>query len=143
LLQHDSHATRPDSPGFHARHTAPPRFAGVGRADDGRAVAWNLVAGINDPPRDSERTVWVGGVPIEVGPEARFTDDLTAVSTADGVDLTFVSEAVRERSENLLLVRSDYRQPFGTFAAELPDPRDGQLRLAEGWGVMERHTAVW
>lgn len=139
----DALAIIDDSAGYHARHTAWRWCAGVGRADDGRSVAWNLVSGINDPPRESERTVWIAGAPFEVGPEARFTDDLAAVSTADGVDLAFVSEAVRERSEKLLLVRSDYRQPFGSFAGMLPDPRDGHLRLAEGWGVMERHTAVW
>ena len=44
--------------------------AGVGRAADGRALAWNLVAGIHDSPRDSERTVWVDGVPREAGPAA-------------------------------------------------------------------------
>lgn len=139
----DALAIVDDSAGYHARHTAWRWCAGAGRADDGRTLAWNLVAGINDPPRDSERTVWVGGVPHEVGPAARFTEDLAAISTADGVDLAFVSEAVRERSENLLLVRSDYRQPFGTFAGTLPGSRGERLTLAEGWGVMERHTAVW
>ena len=49
---------------------------------------------------------------------------------------------MRERHENLLLVRSDYRQPFGTFAGALPSP-GGPLALAEGWGVMERHSARW
>jgi hypothetical protein len=138
----DALAVIDDSAGYHARHTEWRWCAGVGRALDGRAVAWNLVAGINDPPRDSERTVWIGGVPAEVGPAARFAHDLSAVRTDDGVDLRFVAEAVRERHENLLLVRSDYRQPFGTFAGALPGPT-GPLALAEGWGVMEQHTALW
>jgi len=135
----DALAVIDDSAGYHARHTAWQWCAGVGRADDGRAVAWNLVAGINDPPHDSERTVWVDGEPAEVGPEARFADDLSAVATDDGVDLRFAAEAVRERRENLLVVRSSYRQPFGTFAGTL----SGGLALAEGWGVMEQHTALW
>jgi hypothetical protein len=139
----DALAIVDDSAGYHARHTAWRWCAGVGRADDGREVAWNLVAGINDPPRDSERTVWIGGVAAEVGPVARFTDDLAAVSTADGVDLAFASEAVRKRRENLLLVRSEYRQPFGAFAGVLPGPHGERLQLAEGWGVMEHHTALW
>jgi hypothetical protein len=139
----DALAVVDDSAGYHARRTAWRWCAGVGRSADGRTLAWNLVSGINDPPRDSERTVWIGGVPVEVGPTARFTDDLAAISTEDGVDLAFVSEAVRERRENLLLVRSEYRQPFGTFAGVLPDPRDGRLQLAEGWGVMEQHSALW
>lgn len=138
----DALAVVDDSAGYHARHTAWRWCAGVGRADDGRSVAWNLVAGINDPSRDSERTVWVSGVPAEVGPAARFAADLSTVVTDDGVDLRFAAEATRERRENLLLVRSEYRQPFGTFSGALPTPT-GPLPLAEGWGVMEEHTAVW
>ncbi len=48
-------------------------------------------------------------------------------------------EATRERQENLLLVRSAYRQPFGTFSGELPGP----VPLAEGYGVMEFHDVRW
>ena len=139
----DALAVIDDSAGYHARHTAWHWSAGVGRADDGRAVAWNLVAGVNDPPHDSERTVWVDGEPLEVGPAARFdARPVSAVATSDGVALRFASEAVRERHENLLLVRSDYRQPFGTFSGTLPAP-GARLALAEGWGVMEAHKAVW
>ena len=118
----DALAVIDDSAGYHARHTAWRWCAGVGRAEDGRSLAWNLVAGINDPPRESERTVWLGGVPVEVGPAAQFADDSRHVETDDGVDLRFTAEAVRERRENLLLVRSAYRQPFGTFSGVLPGP---------------------
>ncbi len=139
----DAFALIDDSAGYHARRTEWRWSAGVGRAEDGRRVAWNLVAGINDPPRESERTVWVSGVPAEVGPAARFAEDLSAVATEDGVALRFAAEAARERRENLLLVRSEYRQPFGTFAGELPGPGGATLVLADGFGVMEAHTAVW
>ena len=134
----DAHAVIDDSAGYHARRTAWRWCAGVGRAQDGRAVAWNLVAGINDPPRASERTVWVDGAPAEAAP-ATFAADLGRVTTADGGDLCFAAEAVRERREHLLLVRSAYRQPFGTFAGTLP----GGIPLAAGWGVMEAHDARW
>jgi Domain of unknown function (DUF2804), C-terminal len=57
-----------------------------------------------------------------------------------GVDgLHFEPEAERKRHENLLMIRSSYRQPFGTFRGQLP----GGLRLAEGYGVMEQHDAWW
>ncbi len=138
----DAGAVIDDSAGYHARHTAWRWCAGVGRAQDGRSLAWNLVAGVNDPERGSERTLWLGGIPVEVGPAAHFADDLGTVETEDGVDLRFAAEAVRERRENLLLVRSEYRQPFGTFAGVLPTST-GPIALAEGWGVMEEHTAVW
>jgi len=129
-----------DSAGYHARRTDWRWSAGVGRTDDGRTAAWNLVDGIHDAASGgSERTVWLDGEPVEAAP-ALFAADLSAVSTpADGGELRFASESVRERSENMLLVRSSYRQPFGTFAGALP----GGVRLAEGFGVMEQHSAVW
>ena len=122
-----------DTAAYYQRHTRWRWSAGVGRTPDGRALAWNLVAGVNDPPEHSERTVWVDGDPHEV-PRCAFADDLTAV---DG--LRFRAEATRERRENLGLLRSFYRQPFGTFSGELP----GGLALAEGYGVMEEHDVRW
>lgn len=122
-----------DTAAYYPRHTSWRWSAGVGIAVDERPVAWNLVTGINDPPRDSERTVWIDGEPMEVGP-CRFADDLSAVDT-----LRFEAEATRERSENLLLARSRYHQPFGTFSGMLPD---GPV-LAEGYGVMEHHDVWW
>jgi hypothetical protein len=68
-----------------------------------------------------------------VGPCA-FASDLSGVDA-----LSFDSEAVRERHDNLLLIRSRYRQPFGTFRGELP----GRIELAEGYGVMEDHDVWW
>jgi hypothetical protein len=127
-----------DTAGYYQRHTSWRWSAGVGLARDGRALAWNLVAGVNDPPRDSERTVWIDGVASEVGPTT-FADDLQRVAFSEGGALRFSAEAVRERRENLLLVRSSYRQPFGTFAGELP----GGVELAEGYGVMEEHDVFW
>jgi hypothetical protein len=122
-----------ESAGYHARRTAWRWSAGVGVAESGEPVAWNLVDGIHDAPEASERTVWVAGEPDEVGPVA-FADDLSAVGS-----LRFAAEAVRARRESLLIMSSDYEQPFGTFAGELP--RAGPLR--EGWGVMERHDVRW
>jgi hypothetical protein len=129
----DARAVVDDTAGYYQRHTRWRWSAGVGRASDGRELAWNLVSGVNDPPRDSERTVWIDGRPTEPGPSA-FGDALERV---DG--LRFVTEAVRERRDNLLVVRSAYRQPFGTFSGEL----EGGVELAEGYGVMEEHDACW
>jgi hypothetical protein len=132
-----AHGLVDDSAGYHARRTSWRWSAGVGTARDGRAVAWNLVAGVHDDPRASERTVWVEGEPHELGP-ARFADDLSSVTVGDD-ELGFAAEATRERHDNLLVVRSDYVQPFGTFAGALPVAGE----LAEGYGVMERHEVLW
>jgi hypothetical protein len=122
-----------ESAGYHARRTAWRWSAGVGVTAEGEPVAWNLVDGIHDAPEASERTVWIAGEPREVGPVS-FADDLSAVG-----DLRFSAEATRSRRENLLLIRSAYEQPFGTFSGELP----GAGPLREAWGVMERHEVRW
>jgi hypothetical protein len=127
-----------DTAGYHARHTEWWWSAGVGTGADGAALAWNLVAGVNDPPTGSERAVWVDGVPSETAP-VRFAADLSEIVAEDGSRLSFAAEAVRRRSENLLVLRSDYTAPFGTFGGTLP----GGVRLASGLGVTEHHRARW
>jgi uncharacterized protein DUF2804 len=134
----DARAFVDESAGYHDRVTAWRWCAGTGRAADGRPVAWNLAEGIHDSPRDSERTVWVDGAPREVGP-ARFAPDLSSLAFAEGGELRCTAEATRERDDNLLVFRSRYAQPFGTFSGTLP----GGLELAEGYGVMERHDVRW
>jgi hypothetical protein len=129
----DSRAVIDDTAAYYERHTRWRWCAGVGVATDGRELAWNLVTGVNDPPYNSERTIWIDGVAAEPGP-AQFDDRRCGVGA-----LQFEAEAVRKRRENLLLLRSSYRQPFGTFAGELP----GGVELAEGYGVMEEHDVRW
>lgn len=127
-----------ESAGYHQRHTAWMWSAGVGRAADGRRLAWNLVEGINDPPVRSERGIWIDdSAPVEPAP-VRF-DGLTAVSFEGGEKLEFSSEAERSRSDNFLVVASRYRHRFGTFSGSL----EGGIELAEGFGVMEMHEARW
>ena len=54
-------------------------------------------------------------------------------------ELRFEEWSAREDHTNLLLFRSDYRQPFGTFSGRLP----GGPELSEGYGVMESHEVFW
>jgi hypothetical protein len=126
LRELDARGVIDDSAGYHQRHTSWRWCAGVGRASDGRDLAWNLVEGIHDAPVHSERTVWIDGAPREAPP-----------TPPDA--LHFHPEAERARTDNLLLVRSAYRQPFGSFSGELP----GGVALAEGYGVTEAHDAWW
>ncbi len=138
----DARAVIDDTAAYYPRHTSWRWSAGVGTSRDGRGVSWNLVSGVNDPPSGSERSVWVDGQAVEVGPST-FADDLSAVE-----GLRFQPEAQLRRRQNLLLVRSSYRQPFGTFSGALPrglgDPGGAAaLELAEGYGVMEEHDVWW
>lgn len=122
-----------DTAAFYPRVTRWRWCAGVGRSTGGQEVAWNLVQGVNDPPTNSERTVWVDGIPREVGPPT-FAPDLSRVD-----ELQFAPEASLERHQNLGLIRSAYRQPFGSFSGALA----GEINLQEGYGVMEEHDARW
>ena len=127
-----------DTAGHHARHTEWHWSAGVGEGSDGRALAWNLVSGVNDPPNGSERAVWVDSAAHEV-PPVSFAEDLSGVRCEDGSELRFTAEARRERHDELVLLASDYRAPFGSFAGTLP----GNVVLERGLGVMEHHRARW
>jgi hypothetical protein len=122
-----------DSAGYHARRTRWRWSAGVGRGEAGEHVAWNLVEGVHDAPRTSERTVWLDGLPREAEPQP-FAGDLSAVG-----GLRFRAWSERTDRTNRLLLRSDYSQPFGAFSGELP----GGIRLAAGYGVMEWHDVLW
>lgn len=127
-----------ESAGYHPRRTIWSWSAGVGTAVDGREVGWNLVEGVNDPPERSERAIWVAGEeqPREPGPVS--FEGLDAVVFGSGSRLEFAAEAERRASENKLLVKYSYVQPFGTFGGSL----DG-IELASGIGVMEHQDATW
>jgi Protein of unknown function (DUF2804) len=132
----DALAVDDESAGYHRRHTSWLWSAGVGEAEDGRAVAWNLVEGINDPPRGSERAIWTEGEPAEPLPVS--FDGLERIEFDDGSQLGFAAECERARRDNLLLVRSSYRLRFGRFSGSL-----NGVPLAGGLGVMEEHDAHW
>ncbi len=128
-----------DNAGYHPRHTLWRWSGGAGVDTGGRAVAWSVIVGLNDSPQESERSLWVEGESArEVGP-VEIADDLSRVVFADGGQVRFTQEAVRARRDNLLLLRSSYRQPFGSFKGTLP----GGIELREGYGVMEFHEAWW
>jgi hypothetical protein len=126
-----------DSAGYHRRYTSWKWSAGVGTARDGRKIAWNLVAGINDPPASSERTIWVAGQPTEPGPVA--FQGLESIHFEDESRLNFSAETERTHHEGIpLLARSDYEAPFGTFGGSL-----NGLPIESALGVMEAHDAIW
>ena len=78
--------------------------------------------------------MWVDGEPHEVEP-VEFAADLSRVG-----GLRFTEWSAREDHTNRLLIRSDYRQPFGSFSGRAT----GGTRLLEsGYGVMEWHDVRW
>src|ERR1700710_2446770 len=131
-----AHGVDDESAGYHRRHTSWHWSAGVGAAADGRALAWNLVEGVNDPPRDSERAIWVEGEPSEPAPVHFRGMDGIALAADDRLD--FTTESSHARDENFLLLSSRYRHRFGTFTGSLAG-----VELAEGFGVVEGDDARW
>lgn len=127
-----------DNDGYHPRLTQWWWSGGTAQVPDGRTVSWSVIVGLNDTLPDIENTLWVDGVPSALGPVA-FAPDLSSVRFADGSALRFVQEAERAKAVDLLVIRSAYRQPFGTFTGTLP----GGLEVAQGYGVMEQHRALW
>jgi hypothetical protein len=125
------------SAGYHPRYTSWKWSAGVGTSQDGRSFAWNLVSGINDPPANSERTIWVAGQPTEPGP-VQF-QGLDTILFEDESRLNFTAETQRSHHEGIpLFARSDYEAPLGTFSGMLMG-----LPVTSALGVMETHDAVW
>lgn len=129
------HGIDDESAGYHRRQTSWRWSAGIGSAGDGRAVAWNLVEGVNDPAENSERAIWLDGAPSEPAP-VHF-DGMAGIEFAEG-RLDFDSESAHARDENFLIVSSRYRHRFGSFSGTL-----GELQLTSGLGVMEEHDARW
>lgn len=127
-----------DNAGYHARRTRWKWCGGVGTDDRGRTVGWNLIVGLNDTPGASENTVWIDGKANAVGPVA-FADDLSWLTFHEGARLDFQRESTRKQLDNLIVLRSDYEQPIGTFTGTLPDG----AKLVEAFGVMERQDALW
>ena len=128
-----------DSAGYHPRHTAWMWSAGNGRRDGRprrgveprhrhpRLAARQRAHAVGRRPAAGARTGRVCAGPLR--------GDLPGGRRRS----TSREWSAREEHMNLLLMRSDYRQPFGTFAGTLP----GGIELAEGYGVMEQHDVRW
>jgi len=124
--------------GYHPRRTRWRWSAGVGTDQHGRTVAWNAIVGLFDTEQHSERTIWIDGVPREIGPVA-FHDDLRRVSFSEGGELTFDKEADLRKRVGLFLIRSKYDHWFGPYSGTLP----GGIELTGAVGVRERQDALW
>ena len=127
-----------DNDGYHPRRTHWWWSGGTTVLDDGRVATWSVIVGLNDRPPHRENTLWLDGRPQPLGP-VTFAPDLSRVTFEDGSSLQFTAEAERASLVDLLVIRSAYRQPFGTFTGTLP----GGLVVRRGYGVMEDHRALW
>ena len=115
----------------------------------GSPLGLNLVEGFNESREDvNENAVWVGGALWPVG-RARFRwnhdDPLDRwhVSTTDGaVDLTFRPIATHREDRDLVLVRTRFLQPLGTWEGTVRV--GGRVHVLRGVpGVAEDQNATW
>lgn len=118
--------------------------AGAGSDADDRRVGVNVSTGMNGVV--GEDVVWWDGAPhpLVVDHLGPVGDDLRGDWSMHGPGWELVLHAVGARAadENLLLVRSRYVQPVGTFSGTLPGP-DGAPVPVELVGVTEDHEARW
>jgi hypothetical protein len=120
-----------------------------GIALDGRPFGFNLARGVHDDARGrfNENALWLDGTPSAL-PPVHFTPGKGStpwsIHSSDGaVDLVFESRGERAENVNYYLVRSRYRQPFGTFTGRLRDARGREVRFEGVPGVTEDHECVW
>ncbi len=127
-----------DNAGYHFRHTQWRWSAGAGLDAQGRTVAWNAIVGLFDTKKNSERTLWIDGVPTELD-EVQFSDDLKVVTFTEGGSVRFEQEADLLKRVGLFVIRSKYDHAFGSYSGTLP----GDIELREAFGVRERQDALW
>jgi hypothetical protein len=135
--------------GYLARHTAWRWAFACGRLPDGTALGLNLVEGFNEADEHvNENAVWLGRALFPVG-RARFHwnhDDVLdrwRVTTEDGaVQLTFRPIAAHREDRDLVLVRSRFAQPLGTWEGTVT-VSGRTYQLAGIPGVTESQEATW
>ncbi|MBS2018322.1 MAG: DUF2804 family protein [Deltaproteobacteria bacterium] len=115
----------------------------LGKTTSGESFALNVVQGFMG---EKECAVFLGDRVLAIS-EPRFTFDLARPCDpwrleADGLDLTFAPGAMHTQNTNLVLVRSRFVQPVGTFSGTLRV--DGRDVVLEGVpGVVEDQDTIW
>jgi len=109
-------------------------------------LSLNLVEDFNGPV---ENVVWIGDELLPVGPVS-FAYDPSATSRPWGIrssngvlDLEFTPIGERREDKNLLVAKSWYVQPIGTFRGVIRIPERPPLDVNDLVGVTEDHVARW
>lgn len=135
------------------RHTRWKWASFAGRSSDGRAIGLNLSSDVYDEPAgvSHENALFVDGVTHSLGgvefvlPEDPETG-AWRIRSREGseLELEFQPLGARKQKLDLLLLRSDFVQPYGTFRGEIrPRSLAGPVRVDGAFGVVENHDALW
>jgi hypothetical protein len=134
--------------GLFARRTAWRWGFGMGRAQDGTPIGFNLTDGLSDAP-ENENVLWVGQKLIPVG-SPRFVYDTKRleaawqVRTEDGaIDLRFSPRGVHREDRNLVAMESHFAQVAGVFQGTVRDPEGHTYSVDRLVGVTEDQRVVW
>lgn len=117
----------------------------------GRTVGLNLGGKWTDGTGMTENAVCVDGRITKIGEDLRWEYDpgdfmrpwriVTPVS--DRVALTFTPEHERVAAADLLLIRSEVHQVFGTFAGSIETADGARVEVRDLFGWAEEHRARW
>ena len=135
---------------FYPRHTYWKWAALAFVGEHGRLVAANLTDNlIEDQHAWNENAILTPGATSLLGPihfnydPAHITRPWTLHDDDGRVQLTFTPLAVKRDNTNLLLVRTDYRQPMGVFNGTLVDGRGATIPVTDAFGVTEHFDAFY
>lgn len=129
--------------GLLPRHTRWRWAFALGRTTDGAPIAFNVVEGFVG---EAECAAFFDGGVIPIA-EPRFEMDVERPSLpwtlrGDGIDLSFSPGAVHAQHTKLVVIRSRFVQPVGTFSGALRvDGRD--VRVEGLPGVVEDQDVLW
>lgn len=129
--------------GMLERRTAWKWAFGMGRANDGKPIAYNLTEGFVG---QRECVAWRDGELIPLG-SARFLFDRRRTLEpwriqTDKLDTSFEPAGVHEENHDLLLVRSNFLQVAGSFRGSLVLPT-GTVSFEKLAGVTEDQDTLW
>ena len=129
--------------GLLPRHTQWRWAFALGRAEDGQPFGFNVVQGFVG---EAECAAFLGSEVVPIA-EPRFEFDLEKPMrewrlVGDGIDLAFEPGGLHAQNTNLLVVKSRFVQPVGTFTGTVRvNGRD--VRVAGLPGVAEDQDVLW
>ena len=123
----------------------------AGRDDTGRRLALNLTHNVNPHDRrTNENALWIDGRAHRLG-AARFqipnaetsSSQPWRIHTTDGrVHLTFHPRGARSQHLDLGVLKTSFRQPYGTFNGTIKLGEE-TLHIRDLTGVCEDHDSLW
>jgi hypothetical protein len=134
--------------GFYPRRTSWNWACGAGLAGDGTRIGFNFSSGVYEKGL-LENTLWINGKPEKTG-EVVFVYDPEnpslpwRIRSRDRlIDLTFTPEGIRRAHDDLLILKSFFIQPCGSFEGSVRTKDGLTVRFSGLGGVVEEHHATW